>query len=50
VGLKNFKYDSIGRTSIRGKDDLKAKAVSALRHLQKSPTKVRNFFGDPKLS
>lgn len=47
---KNVKHDSIGRTAIRGKDDLKAKAVSALRHLQKSPGKVRGFFADPKLS
>jgi transposase len=47
---KNVKNDSIGRTAIRGKDDLKAKAVSALRHLQKSPAKVRGFFGDLKLA
>jgi transposase len=47
---KNVKNDSIGRTAIRGKDDLKAKAVSALRHLQKSPAKVRGFFGDSKLA
>jgi transposase len=47
---KNVKHDTIGRTVIRGKDDLKAKAISALRHLQKTPQKVRGFFGDPKLS
>ncbi len=45
-----MKNDSIGRTAIRGKDDLKAKAVGALRHLQNAPAKVRGFFGDPKLS
>jgi transposase len=47
---KNVKHDAIGRTAIRGKDDLKAKAVSALRHLQKMQHKVRGFFADPKLS
>lgn len=46
----NVKNDLIGRTAIRGKGDLKAKAVSALRHLQKSPAKVRGFFGDSKLA
>jgi transposase len=47
---KNVKHDQIGRTAIRGKDDLKAKAAGALRHLQKMPHKVRGFFADPKLA
>ena len=47
---KNVKHDAIGRTAIRGKGDLKAKATGALRHLQKAPHKVRGFFADPKLS
>jgi len=33
-----------------GKDDLKAKAVSALRHLQNSPGKLHGFFADPRLA
>ena len=32
------------------KDDLKAKAISALRRLQKLPGIVCGFFRDPKLS
>ena len=32
------------------KDDLKAKAVGALRRLQTLPDIVRGFFRDPKLS
>lgn len=32
------------------KDDLKAKAISALRRLQKLPDIVLRFSGDPKLS
>ncbi len=46
---KNVKHDTIGRSAVRGKDDLKAVAVGALRHLQKVPGKVRGFFADPKL-
>lgn len=47
---KNVKHDTIGRSAVRGKDDLKAVAVGALRHLQKFPGKVRGFFADPKLA
>lgn len=47
---KNVKHDAIGRSAVRGKDDLKAVAVGALRHLQKMPGKVRRFFEDPKLA
>ena len=32
------------------KDDLKAKAISALRRLQKLPDIVRGFFRDPHLA
>jgi hypothetical protein len=32
-----------------GKDDLKAKAIGALRRLQKMPGLVRAFFADPHL-
>jgi transposase len=47
---KNVKHDTIGRSAIRGKDDLRAVALGALRHLQKVPGKVRGFFADPKLA
>ena len=47
---KNVKHDTIGRSGVRGLDDLKAVAVSSLRHLQKMPGKVRGFFADPKLT
>jgi|SRR6266568_1192807 transposase len=46
----NVKNDSIGRAVVMSKDDLKARAVSALRRLQKLPDIVRGFFRDPKLS
>jgi transposase len=45
----NVKADRIGRAGITSKDDLKAKAVSALRRLQRMPHIVRGFFGDPNL-
>ena len=47
---KNVKHDTIGRSAVLGKDDLKAVAVGALRHLQKLPGKVRGFFADPNLA
>jgi transposase len=47
---KNVKHDTVGRSGVRSKDDLKAIATSALRHLQKVPRKVRGFFADPKLA
>jgi len=44
------KNDRIGRGVVMSKDDLKAKAISALRRLQELPGTVRGFFRDPKLS
>lgn len=46
----NVKNDRAGRGVIMSKDDLRAKAVSALRRLQKLPDVVRGFFHDPHLS
>jgi transposase len=46
---KNVKHDRIGRSSITSADDLKAKAIAALRRLQKLPAIVRAFFADPNL-
>ena len=46
----NVKNERLGRGVIMSKDDLKAKAVSALRRLQKLPDIVRGFFRDPTLS
>ena len=46
---KNVKHDRIARTGVTSKQDLKAKAVGALRRLQKRPGLVRAFFADPHL-
>jgi transposase len=46
---KNVKHDRIGKTGVTSQDDLKSKAVSALRRLQKLPTLIRGFFHDPHL-
>jgi transposase len=46
---KNVKADRIGRAGVTSKEDLRAKATSALRRLQQMPHLVRGFFGDPKL-
>jgi DDE superfamily endonuclease len=46
----NVKNDRVGRGVIMSKDDLKAKAISALRRLQKLPYIVRGFFRDPHLA
>jgi transposase len=46
---KNVKNDRIARAGVTSKDDLKAKAVGALRRLQKLPGLVRSFFADPHL-
>ena len=46
----NVKNNRVGRKVIMGKDDLKAKAIGALRRLQKLPDVVRGFFRDPHLS
>lgn len=47
---KNVKHDRIGKTGVTSKDDLKSKAIGALRRLQKLPHLVRGFFADPHLS
>jgi transposase len=46
---KNVKHDRIGKTGVISKQDLKSKAVGALRRLQKRPGLVRAFFADPHL-
>ena len=46
---KNVKHDRIGKAGVASKDDLKAKAIGALRRLQKMPGLVRAFFADPDL-
>jgi transposase len=46
---KNVKHDRIGKTGVTSKADLKAKAIGALRRLQKRPGLVRAFFADPHL-
>jgi len=47
---KNIKADRVGRAGVTDQDDLKAKAVAALRRLQRLPHIVRGFFGDPNLA
>jgi transposase len=46
---KNVKHDRIGKTGVTSKEDLKSKAIGALRRLQKRPGLVRAFFADPHL-
>ena len=46
---KNVKHDRLGKTGVTSKDDLKSKAVGALRRLQKRPRLVRAFFAYPRL-
>ena len=46
----NVKNDRIGRGVIMSADDLKAKAIGALRRLQQLPGIVRGFLRDPKLA
>ncbi len=41
------KSHGIGRMTVSGPDQRKAQAVGCLRHLQKTPTKVRGFFQAP---
>jgi hypothetical protein len=50
MGLEQRKNDRIGRGVIMSADDLKAKAIGALRRLQKLPDIVRGFLRDPKLA
>jgi hypothetical protein len=47
---KNVKHDRIGKTGVTSKQDLKSKAIGALRRLQKRPGLVRAFFADPHLA
>lgn len=47
---KNVKHDRIGKAGVTSPDDLKSKAIGALRRLQKLPRLVRGFFADPYLS
>src|SRR5690242_6071307 len=44
---KIVKHDRIGKTGVTSKDDLRSKAVGALRRLQKRPGLVRAFFAYP---
>ena len=46
---KNVKHDRIGKTGVTSKEDLKSKAIGALRRLRKRPGLVRAFFADPHL-
>jgi transposase len=46
---KNVKHDRIGKTGVTSKEDLRSKAIGALRRLQKRPGLVRAFFADPHL-
>ena len=46
---KNVKHDRIGKTGVTSKEDLKSKAIGALRRLQKRPGLIRAFFADPHL-
>ena len=46
----NVKNDRISRGVIMSANDLKAKAIGALRRLQKLPGTVRGFLRDPKLA
>jgi transposase len=46
---KNVKHDRIARTGVTSADDLKTKAIGALRRLQKLPHLIRGFFADPHL-
>jgi transposase len=41
------KSHGIGRMKVSGPDQLKAQAIGCLRHLQKSPAKIRGFFRAP---
>jgi len=46
---KNVKHDRVGRVGVSGPDDLRAKAVGALRRLQRLPQVVKGFFMAPDL-
>jgi len=44
---RNVKGHRLGRSQFAGPDDLRCKALSALRRLQRLPALVRGFFHDP---
>ena len=46
---KNVKHDRVGKTGVTSRQDLKSKAIGALRRLQKRAGLVRSFFADPHL-
>lgn len=46
----NVKNTRIGRVVSHSQDDLKSKAIGALRRLQKMPELIRSFFRDPDLA
>jgi transposase len=46
----NVKNTRLGRMVSRDKNDLKSKAIGALRRLQKTPALIRSFFLDPDLA
>jgi transposase len=46
----NVKNTRLGRVVSHDKNDLKSKAIGALRRLQKTPNLVRSFFLDPDLA
>jgi hypothetical protein len=46
---EEVKNDRIARSGVTSKGNLKAKAIGALRRLQKLPAVVRAFFADPHL-
>jgi hypothetical protein len=48
-GLEKRQARPDRKTGVTSKEDLKSKAVGALRRLQKRPALVRAFFADPHL-
>lgn len=47
---KNVKHDRVGKAGITSFDDLRHKAMAALRRLAEAPDIVRAFFRDPDLA
>jgi hypothetical protein len=50
VGLENIKRDRVGTTAHTNTEELKGKALRALRRLQKLPSLVASFFRAPDLA
>lgn len=46
---KHLKADTVGRMVTTSKADFKAKVVSSMRSLQKTPAKIRSFYQKPSL-